>query len=247
MKAPFPLKSVMPIMVKVTGWLKTIEDREDAIQDAWVDILQFPNIDKFPEGRVEAIIRRITYYRAVRIFRKNRRQASYVNTLKVFNSATGGVQEGENDYFPESTHWVNKDRELAEEVIYRRQVSQFLFSKLKFCTKKQQALIFLLMMGCTRREAQWIAGPGYKQVGDNEFSLARKKMMNFLAPEVKEEFLNEYRGSESRGVWRPSNRRQFYEDADGVHRYARPGSRAHEIYKQYNCRDPFTVGRKLRA
>lgn len=255
MKTPFPLKSVLPICQRVTSWLRTKEDREDAIQDALEEILRYPFKDDLTEGQVEALIRRIAHTQACVIYRRNERFAKYFNTFKVLDSVSGGI---EDVYHYNTTHnqyhrtnarsaiWVNRQQELAEETAYRRQLARMFYSKLKLCTKKQQSIIMLLFMGCTHRELNWILGRGYKHTGSNEMMYARRKILSSVAPDIVKEIQDEYRGQPGRGLSRHKNsRRVFYADPNGVHKYARPGSKAYEIYQTYKNRDPFTVGKLL--
>lgn len=251
MKAPFPLNKVLPICVRATGFLKTKEDREDAIQDALEEILKYPFKDDLIENQAEAIVRTIAYHSACAIYRKNMRYARYFNTFKVFDSISGGVMdisspEEDTFFYPSGACWTNKQQELAEEVAYRRQLARMFYSKIQLCTKKQQSIIMLLFMGCTHRELNWILGQGYKHTGSNEMGYARRRILNAVAPEIRKEIEAEYRGQPGRGYSRYKNsRRAFYVDSDGVHKYARPGSKAYEIYQTYKERDPFTVGKLL--
>lgn len=244
MQAPFPLKSVLPIMVRATGWLKTREDREDAIQDAFEEILKYGGrLTNQSENDVQKLVRRIAFTEACQIYRKNQRQIKYWNIYKSFDS----VQDRDSQGRSSCVNYRRSDN-LKEEIEYRKDRGRHLFSKLDNLTRNQRALILLLMMGCTYREANWIVGYG-DQGGGTDIRRARKAFLRQLEPELIQELEDEYRGQPEftfkDKTHTNRHRRLFYVASDGVHRYARPGSRAYNFYQKYKARDAYTVGRLM--
>lgn len=219
----FPLRSVMPICVRLTGWLKTKEDREDALQDALVEILKYPYITELPETEREALVRKISYSAACRIWRKNVRYAKYLTVFKTIDSCTGELVDNNKpiESVPRSLTWVNRSQTEAEDWAHMRYVGRQLFSKLQLCTPKQQTKLLLLMAGCSRREINWILGKTCTTHSASSFDGARNRVKSALDPELRQEIEDQYRGNRSKGGRRPKPGRKFYEDSSGVQRYAR--------------------------
>ena len=221
----FPLRSVMPICVRVTGWLKTKEDREDAIQDALEDILRYP-VENMPQNEVEALIAKISYSRACAIYRKNVRLAKYLTVFKTIDTCTGELVDCNKpvESIPKSFVWINERQLEAEDWAYKRAIGRQLYKKLKLCTSKQQTKLLLLMAGCSRREINWVLGKTCTTHSASAFDGARSRVKSALDPDLRKEIEDQYRGNRSKGGRRPKPGRKFYEDSSGVQRYTRPGT-----------------------
>ncbi len=245
-ETPFPLRAVLPICVNATRWLRSKEDREDAIQDALEAILQIDFTGK-SEDNIRALIYKITTFRAIDISRRHQVYAKYFNQYKYVDSVTGSVQDSNcpHDYqwFPEPLCWNNRDREEAEELVYRRQIARHFFKELKDLTPKQNAMIMLLMMGCTRQEVCWIIGYGYQVTGGKMLEGARKNLLDSISPQLRKELESSFRGN-GRNTHYGFKRRQrrFWQDKKGVWRYARPGSHAHKVYESTEENNPIKLG-----
>lgn len=215
----------MPICVRATRHLATIEDREDAIQDALLAIWEqgLANYADTMGGWIYNIARR----RAHRYMFELRRRNKYISKME-FDHASGGFFGGDDSgdtqtVYPRSLQdWDDvESQELQADIQARKQLGRLLWAKMPQLSKSQRNSIMLLMMGCTYKEAAWVLGVGVGNI-TTSIAYAQRKLLQRLPKHIVQEQKDARRRGYHRGLGWRSKGRQFKIDENGIARYIRP-------------------------
>lgn len=223
MKTLFSLKDVLPTIEKGVRFLRTKEDREDAIQDAFVMIWQM-GILEFKE-ETAALIYSIVRRRAIAIYVKNKRIARYFSLYKIYDSSIGGfrdINDSPDDavWVPESLRGINEEAIRGIEYDHRKALVREVWEKFPSLTPDQKRALGLVMMGCTEEEIGWMLGHVRPRVNSN-IRRARENLIRRLNPEYVQLERDTRRISGIRITARKRTRRRIVIDEHGKARYVR--------------------------